>query len=108
LRVAHRRDAATGPGSDPADQEEPVQTPADYVARITFDQLGGAPGQLRRVADRLEAFLAGDDTAWTPAEVVSAHQLLAFTGAQVNLIRELRGREARQAGVVHLVDHRTP
>lgn len=78
----------------------------DYVARITFDQLGDAPGQLRRVAERLEAFLAGDETAWTAQEIASAHQLLAFTGAQVNLVRELRDREARRPDVVRLADHR--
>lgn len=79
---------------------------ANEVGKLTFGQLDEAVGELRQLADRLQAFLAGEESAWTPAEIAAAHALVAFTGAQVSVVRGIRAAARRRAGVVRLDDRR--
>lgn len=79
---------------------------ATQVGKLTVSQLDEAVGELRRVADRLQAFIDGDTAAWSAEEIAGAHALLAFTGAQVNLVRAIRTAGERRAAVVSLADRR--
>jgi hypothetical protein len=81
---------------------------ANEVGKLTFGQLDEAVTELRAIADRLQDFLRGDESAWTAGEIAAAHALIACTGMQVNLVRSIRSAAARRAGVVHLDERRGP
>lgn len=81
---------------------------ANEVGKLTFSQLDEAVAELRHAADRLQAFLRGDNAAWTAEEIASTHALVACAGMQVSLVRSIRATAARRTGVVQLDDRRCP
>lgn len=79
---------------------------ADAIAVMTRDQLRGASTELRALADKLDAFRAGDSGAWTTEDTVAAHALLTIVQSHTAVTRQLREAAARQGNVSRLDDRR--
>lgn len=83
-----------------------MSTTDDAIAVITRDQLRGASSELRALADRLDAFRAGDSEAWTAETTLAGHSLLTIIQSQVGVTRTLRAAVARRGILVRLDDRR--
>lgn len=78
----------------------------EAIAVITRDQLRGATVELRELADKLDAFRAGDSGAWTDADALNAHGLLYVIQSHVGLTRSLRESKSRRDTVLLLDEYR--
>ena len=78
----------------------------DPVAELTQQGLEDEVTNLRLLADRLEAFGAGDDEAWTANDALAGHHLLVRVQAHAAGVRSLRAAVARHDAVVPLEERR--
>lgn len=74
----------------------------ETVAEITASSIECEVENLRALADRLEAFGAGDNTAWTANDALAGHQLLVRAQAHVAVTRSLRDAATRRGNALPL------
>ncbi len=73
-----------------------------FIAQNTLGNLLHHAAVLRELAVFLEAFVAGDDDAFTADDALRGHQALALAATQATGIRDRRQAEERRRTVVHL------
>lgn len=76
------------------------------IAAVTRDQLRGAVGELHALADKLDAFRAGDSTAWTDQDTLTGHALLTIIQSHTTVTRGFRATLGRVDTVIRLDDRR--
>lgn len=69
---------------------------------LAAEQVAQAIDGLRLLSDQLEAFLDGDDSAWSTDQVLQVHEAAVRANVAVNAVRSLRAAEGRRASVIRL------
>ncbi len=72
------------------------------IAAAGLHTLTELAGQLRELSVALDAFIAGDDAAFTAEEALAGYHTLALASMQAGTIRRMREQNRRQATVVPL------
>ncbi len=72
------------------------------VAAAGLDTLAELARELRELSVALDAFIAGDDAAFTAEEALAGYHTLALASMQAGTIRRMREQAARRATVVPL------